>query len=298
MWSFEDYDNFMELRHVESFLVVAETLNFHRAAERLSISQPALSRQIQQLEESLNARLFTRDKKRVELTPSGTYLLRQGQELVAFADRLSSEVRQAWKAGEETLSLGYTEAVMASFLPGLLGKLRREQPTSNLRLASGHSDFLEREVADGRLDAALVSLPTTRPELDCVEVATEKMGVVLPKDHAQVKRKQISLKSLKEETFILFPYADNPQLYADILMACQQSGFIPRYIEESDSRILAVNMVVAGLGVALLSEKLSHYCTEGAVFRPLNQPRPEIHFYLIQPSGQRSPLMNQLQQWM
>lgn len=288
----------MELRQLKSFLTVAETLNFHRAAQRLSISQPALTRQIQQLEDSLNAQLFTRDKRRVELTPSGSYLQRRGTELIAFADRIKGEVRQAWKAGEETLSLGYTEAIMASFLPGVLGKLKQAHPSANLRLSSGHSDFLEREVATGRLDAALVSLPSDRPELDCTEVATERMGLVLPEDHPLARQKQVSLKSFREETFILFSYADNPRLYTDILLACQQSGFTPRHIEESDSRILAVNMVVAGLGVALLSEKLAHYCREGAVFRPLTQPRPHIHFYLIQPAGQRHPLMTQLQQWM
>ncbi len=287
----------MELRQVRSFLMVAETLNFHRAAERLSISQPALTRQIQQLEESLNSRLFTRDKKRVELTPAGIYLLRKGAELVAFADRLAGEVRQAWKVGEETVSLGYTEAVMASFLPSLLGKIRREHPAMNLRLSAGHSDFLEREVEAGRLDAALVSLPATRPELDCVEVATERIGVVLPENHPRAAQQQVSLKHLSAESFILFPYADNPRLYTDILLACQQSGFTPRHIEESDSRILAVNMVVAGLGVALLSEKLSHYCTEGAVFRPLRQPRPEIHFYLIQRAGQGNQLTEKLISW-
>jgi DNA-binding transcriptional LysR family regulator len=287
----------MELRQVRSFLAVAETLNFHRAAERLSISQPALSRQIQQLEEGLNAQLFTRSKKRVELTPSGKYLVRKGAELVAAADRLSGELRQEWKKGEETLSIGYTEAVMASFLPVLLGKLRREYPQVNLRLSSGHSDHLEREVAHGRLDVALVSLPATRPELECVAVATEKMGVVLPDDHPLAGKRQISLKRLQNEAFILFPYRDNPKLYADILFACQKSGFTPRHIEESDSRMLAVNMVVAGLGVAFLSEKLSHYCTDGSKFCSLSLPRPEIHFYLISPAENANPLCRHFKNW-
>lgn len=273
-------------------------MNLHRAAERLAISQPALTRQIQQLEESLNARLFTRYKKRVELTPSGVYLQRRGQELVDFADRLSGELRQAWRAGEATLSLGYTEAVMSSFLPELLGTFRRKFPSANLRLAAGHSDFLEREVAAGRLDAAFVSLPSTREGLECTEVSTEKMGVVLPQDHTLAGQKTVSLKRLKNETFILFPYADNPQLHTDIMLACQQSGFTPRHIVESDSRIMAVNMVVSGMGIALLSEKLAHYCTEGAVFRPLQQPRPEIHFYLIQSEGKNLPLLKQLCKWM
>ncbi|MEM1156820.1 MAG: LysR family transcriptional regulator [Verrucomicrobiota bacterium] len=288
----------MELRQLRSFLTVAGTLNYHRAAQQLAISQPALTRQIQQLEESLNTQLFTRDKRRVELTPSGSYLLRRGTELVAFADRITGEIRQAWKAGEETLSLGYTEAVMASFLPAMLSKLKQMNPAANLRLSSGHSDFLEGEVAGGRLDAALVSLQSDRPELACAEVATETMGVVLPEGHPLARQKQVSLKSIRDETLILFSYADNPRLYTDILLACQQSGFTPRHIEESDSRILAVNMVVAGLGVALLSEKLAHYCREGAIFRPLAQPRPQIHFYLIQTADQQHPLIRQLQQVM
>lgn len=271
----------MDLRQVRSYLVVAEELNFHRSARRLSLSQPALTRQIQQLEEFLGCLLLERDKRRVALTPAGRFFQRRGAELVRFADQVTGEVRQEWRRAGETLTLGYTEAVMAAFLPGLLRRFRKHHPGWNIRLTPGHSDFLEQEVRAGRLDAALVSQPGLRPGLTCVEIGHERMGAVLGTDHPLAGRRTIRLRQLATETFLLFPYRDNPRLYSDILAACRSAGFTPPHIEECDSRMVAVNLVTAGYGVALLSEKLAHYCGSGAVFKTLTAPYPVIHFYLI-----------------
>lgn len=281
----------MDLRQLRSFLVLGEELNFHRTARRLHLSQPALSRQISQLEEAMGCRLLDRDRKRVELTAAGTYLLTRGQELVESADRLTRELRQGWEPQGQTLSFGYTEAAMAGFLPDLLRKCRKRFPRLNLRLRSGHSDFLEREVASGLLDVAVISLPSIQPELTCREVAAEKLGVVLPDDHSLSKTKTIALAKLSEEPFILFPYKDNPQLFSDILRACREAGFTPREVEEVDSRMLAVNLVMAGQGITLLSEKLSPFCPDGVVFRPLKRPAPFIHYYMIRPKVNPHPLI-------
>ncbi|MEM6822545.1 MAG: LysR family transcriptional regulator [Verrucomicrobiota bacterium] len=284
----------MELRQLRSFLLVAEHLNFHRAAEALSLSQPALSRQIQQLEVEMECLLLNRTKKKVELTTAGKYLQRHGRKLLSASEQLVGEVKQAWKHGSETLSIGYTEAVMAGVLPHFLKDIRGTHPDVNLRLRPGHSEGLERELARGDLDAALVSLPAHSEDLAQTKISEEKIGVVLPEDHILSKQRSLTLQQLKDEAFILFPYRDNPRLYSDILQACQQAGFIPRRVEEADSRILAVNMAAAGMGIALLSEQLAHYCGAGTVFRSLQKPRPVIHFYLLSPQNDPHPLIKEI----
>jgi DNA-binding transcriptional LysR family regulator len=274
---------------------VADHLNFHRAAGTLNLTQPALSRQIKQLEEALGCVLFLRDTKRVTLTAAGNYFRRHAQTVLESMSRLMRETRDASAGQRGTLSLGYTEAVMASFLPGILRRFRAGHPDLGLSLQQGHSERLEREVALGRLDAALISLPSSTPGVRCTPVADEAIGAVLPDSHPLAhKKKRVSLADLAKETFILFPYRDNPRLYTDILAACNTSGFTPNKIEEADTRILAVNMVAAGLGVALLSEHLAHYCGQGTIFRRLQAPHPRIQFYLIEPDSSPAPAVQGL----
>lgn len=275
----------IELRHLRSFRAVADHLNFHRAAEALRMTQPALSRQIMQFEELLGRPLFLRDRKRVALSGAGKYLNGRAGELLEAFELLVRETREAADGKLGTLALGYTEAVMASFLPRILRELRGRQPGVAVSLRQGHSERLEREVALGRIDAALVSLPSESPGLACSLVEEELVGIVLPDNHPLAGKRTVELKSLSRETFVMFPHRDNPRFYADILAACREAGFAPRRVEEADSRILAVSMVAAGLGVAPLSEHLAHYCGQGAVFRHLSGPRPKISFYLIEPEG-------------
>jgi DNA-binding transcriptional LysR family regulator len=285
----------IEFRHLRSFQAVADHLNFHRAAAALHLTQPALSRQIKQLEEAVGCPLFLRDTKSVQLTAAGSYLQRHAAALLDSASRLLKETREAAEGKRGTLALGYTEAVMASFLPEVLRNLRTGQPGLALHLDQGHSERLEREVALGRLDAALVSLPPVAKGLHCTPIASEAIGAVLPDRHPHARSKRpLSLAALAEEPFILFPYRDNPRLYTDILAACSQSGFTPRNIVEADTRILAVNMVAAGLGIALLSEHLAHYCGKGTVFKSLKPPRPRIQFYLIEPESGSLPAVREL----
>ena len=141
------------------------------------------------------------------------------------------ETREASEGMRGTLSLGYTEAAMASFLPAMLRDLRDHLSGVMLQLRQEHSDTLVREVVRGRLDAAFISLPTEDLGLRCSLVAREQVGITLPDNHPLAGKKEISLAQLAREKFILFPYAANPKLYSDILDSCRQAGFVPEVVE-------------------------------------------------------------------
>ncbi|MDX6767624.1 MAG: LysR family transcriptional regulator [Candidatus Methylacidiphilales bacterium] len=281
----------MELRHLKSFQAVADHLNFHRAAAALNLTQPALSRQIVQLEADLGKAVFLRDRKRVELTAAGRQLYRRVGALLESFEDVVRETREAGEGKRGALALGYTEASMSGFLPALLRSLRDALPEVTLHLRQEHSEQLAKEVVLGRLDLAFISFPTSDPALNSTPVAVEEIGIVLPDNHRLAGRKHLALKDLREERFILFPYRANPTLYSELLGACRVAGFSPREIEEADTRILAVNMVAAGLGVSFLSQHLRHYCGEGTVFRPLLRPRPTMRFFLIEPNNRALPLL-------
>ncbi len=284
----------IELRLLKSFLAVADHLNFRRAAEELHLTQPALSRQIQQLEKSIGKPLFIRDKRSVELTHAGKFLYSRAGKLLEDVDVLAKETREAAEGERGSLSLGYTESAMASFLPSLLRDLRDKLPHITLQLKQEHSEQLSREVALHRLDVAIISLLGDTQGLRRTSIAHEDMGIVLPDNHPLATRKQIALSKLSREKFILFPYQDNPSLYSDIMSSCKVAGFAPQVVEEAQSRILAVNMVAAGLGVTFLSENLSYYCNKGAIFKPLKNPRPSMQYHLIEPEKDNNPCVKEL----
>lgn len=281
----------MELRHLKSFQAVADHLNFHRAAGELNLTQPALSRQIAQMEHELGRPLFIRDRKHVELTAAGKHLYRRVGAFLEGVEELMRETREVAEGRRGALAVGYTEASMSSFLPALLRALREALPEVSLHLRQEHSEQLAREVGLGRLDLAFISLPTPDTSLRSTLVAREEIGMVLPDNHRLAGRKQLALKDLKDERFILFPYRANPSLYTELLASCRRAGFAPREVEEADTRILAVNMVAAGLGVSFLSPHLAHYCGEGTVFRPLKRPAPVMQFYLVEPRERAHPVL-------
>ncbi|MDR2462927.1 MAG: LysR family transcriptional regulator [Verrucomicrobiales bacterium] len=278
----------VELRLLKSFQALADHLNFHRAAEELHLTQPALSRQIQQLEETIGKPLFRRDKRSVTLTHAGRFLRGRVSGLLTDVTVLVRETREAADGQRGTLALGYTESAMASFLPSLLRSLREKLPHVSVQLKQGHSEQLSREVTLRRLDAAIVSGAGGTP------IATEAMGVVLPDNHPLTVRKAISLSALADEKFILFPYQVNPSLHRNIISGCEQAGFFPNIIEEAESRILAVNMVAAGFGVTFLNENLAHYCGQGTAFRPLKVPKLFMQYCLVEPADGEHPCLDVL----
>jgi DNA-binding transcriptional LysR family regulator len=284
----------MELRHLKAFQAVAEHLNFRRAAVELNLTQPALSRQIAQLEADLGKALLVRDRKRVALTAAGAYLQRRAASVLDSVEALVRETREAGDGNRGVLTLGYTEAAMSSFLPGLLRRLRGARPELSLHLRQDHSEQLVRDLERGRLDAAFASQPAEHPGLKSMPVAREEIGLVLPEGHPLAARREVALKDLAGEGFILFPYTANPRLHADLVAACRAAGFTPRVVEEAGTLILAVNLVAAGLGVSFLGAHSAHVCGVGTVFRRLKAPRPMMRFHLIEPAAHPHPVLGEV----
>ncbi|GAB4242689.1 MAG: LysR family transcriptional regulator [Candidatus Methylacidiphilales bacterium] len=284
--------DWLDVRHLRAFRAVAARLNFRRAAEDLHVSQPALSRKIAQLEEGIGTRLLVRSGRRTELTVAGRFLEARAGALVRDLERLWRETREAGQGQRGSLALGCTETAMAGFLPPVLRRVRAGLPGVSLVLRLDHSDRLVRAVSDGGLDLAIVSLPATGEGLRSVRVAEEALGVVLPEEHPLAARASLGLQDLREESFILFPPQDNPQLHAEIVEKCRRAGFFPRRGEETASRTLAVSMVAAGFGVTLIGERSARLCGPGTCFRPLRGERPTMTFYLVEPDRGPDPFTN------
>ena len=154
----------MELRHLRSFLLVAETLNFSRAAERLHLSQPALSRQVQELELGLGTSLFSREKGRVTLTDAGRALVEHARELLARSDNAALHVQAVARGECATVEVGYAPSLAVQLLPLVLERLNQSHPSMNLRMHDMSSDEMVSGLKEGalpwRIRSARVSLPS------------------------------------------------------------------------------------------------------------------------------------------
>jgi len=264
----------MELRHLRYFVAVAEHLSFGRAAERLHISQPPLSRQIRGLEEALGAALFSRTRRSVRLTAAGAALLPEARRLLRDADALQAGARQIASGQVGTLALGFISVAAYNLLPELAPEFRRRHPGIRLALQEATSDVQLVALRQGELDVGLVLPPVDAPGLDYAPLLHDTLVAALPAGRGG--KGPIAAASLRDEPFILFPRKVGSSLYDQIVGACQRAGFSPRVEQEAIQMQTIVSLVAAGMGVALVPASLVNLRRTGVVYRPLTDRSPRI----------------------
>jgi DNA-binding transcriptional LysR family regulator len=265
----------MELRHLRYFVAVAEALSFGRAAARLHISQPPLSRQIRALEDELGARLFSRTRRSVRLTAAGAALLPEARRLLRDADALQAGARQLASGQVGTLALGFISVAAYNLLPELAPEFRRRHPGIRLALQEATSDVQLAALAQGELDVGLVLPPVDAPGLDYAPLLHDTLVAAVPAGRGGGKG-PIALASLRDEPFILFPRPVGTSLHDQIVGACQRAGFAPRVEQEAIQMQTIVSLVAAGMGVALVPGSLVNLRRTGVVYRPLTDTTPRI----------------------
>ncbi|HEY7945977.1 MAG TPA: LysR family transcriptional regulator [Casimicrobiaceae bacterium] len=283
-----------ELRRLRYFVAVAESLHFGRAAARLHMSQPPLSRQIQQLEREMGTALFRRSKRRVELTDAGAWLLGEARRLLAEAESLAAMTQRAASGETGRLTLGFISTVDYSILPGLLGAYRGAHPGVTLELRELTSDVQLRELHEGRIDAGMLLAPVDDAALALLPLLREPLVAAVPAADALARsRGPLSLGSLARRPFIIFPRSAAASLYDAIIEFCRQAGFAPRVAQEAIQMQTIVSLVSAGLGVALVPSSLRDMRRRGVVYRPLREDSPRLTVLLAWRAANRSVCLAQ-----
>ncbi len=270
-----EYQFPFELRHLVYFREVARTLHFRRAAESLAVAQPALSRQIAQLEEALGVELFVRSRRKVELSAAGRTLLDRVEPLLRGLAVVPDELRAMTEGQTGQVKVGFTGLAMATVLPGILREFHRRFPRIRLELNESPTSSQLVALAAGEIACGFFHPDATKPGLRTRELLREKNGVLLPADHALVKRPALRLKDLADTPWVLFPRAHNPGFYDRVLAAFARAGVTPRIAEEVWPRANAVGLVRAGLGATFMCPSEASPLPEGVAFRPLEGPAPE-----------------------
>jgi DNA-binding transcriptional LysR family regulator len=242
----------VELRQVRSFVVVAEEMNVGRAAARLHLTQPSLSRQIAALEHDLGVELFARVKRRFVLTAAGSVFLADARELLRRADDAVLNAQRTQRGELGTLRLRFVQSATFEALPRLLGAFREAYPEVVLDLEAMTTLHQIEALRDGRIDVGLLRLPTAEPGLNSRLVTEDPLVVALPAKHRLAKRRRISLAELAEDDFVLYSEASGPSVYGRIVGYCRDAGFVPRIVQEGVDVQTIVSLVAAGLGVSLL----------------------------------------------
>jgi DNA-binding transcriptional LysR family regulator len=264
----------MELRQLKYFVAVAEELNFRRAAEKLYIQQPPLSRQIRQLEIELGVELFQRNKRHVSLTEAGQALLDEARLTLAQAQRAVSAVQQAQKTSK--LTIGFSLCAFDQVLPELIQKFRQQYPETQVNLTEMSKPKQIQALLNNQIDLGFCYAPINQPELKTLTILSEPLAVVLPPEHPLAEQEQIEMRSLAAESFILCPKDIKPDVHAQILQLCAQAGFQPQVIREASPPEVQLRLVESGMGISLVAANSETRHNANVVYRSLVDPIPML----------------------
>lgn len=263
----------MDLRQLRYFNALAETLNFHRAAERLHISQPPLTVAIRKLEEDLGVALFERDPRGVRLTTAGLAAIAPAREALAAAEKVREAVRQGAAGLRGRLSVGFIGSAIGELLPRIVSPFRKAYPEVELALEELNSVEIVRGIAARRLDIGLVRLPVMDSAPVAIDVIeTDELVAVLPASDVLARRKTLDLGALADRSFII--YSPVSVLHATIRLACHRAGFTPRVAQEAVQVQTILSLVEAGLGVALIPGRSARFAAKGVRIVTLAEPVP------------------------
>lgn len=283
----------MELRHLRYFIAVAEELHFGRAAERLGISQPPLSQQIQALEEEIGARLFERTNRRVELTDAGRLFLDESRQVLAQVDKAVLLARRAHLGELGELKIGFTSsAPFTSTIPSSIHAFRKAYPDVHLDL----QEMSSRQVLKALLEESLqvgVIRPLALPDaVHWVELFREPLVAVLRADYplAAGSEDGLAIAALAEEPFVFFPRSYGTGLYDQVIALTRQAGFSPRIAQEASEAMTIIGLVSAGLGVSILPASFRRTRVDGVVYRTLSDPEATTAVWLVRRQNEGSPL--------
>ncbi|MDT8901558.1 LysR family transcriptional regulator [Anaeroselena agilis] len=242
----------MDLKKLRYFLVLAEELHFARAAERLFIAQPPLSRQIRRLEEELGAELFARTKRTVKLTPAGEFLRRETALLFEQIAALEERVKLVGQGTLGQVRIGYVGAVMHSLLPSLLTELGREYPQISTMLEEMPNQAQVEALRAGRIDLGLVRSPVADERLVSFPVLSETFSLVISADHPLAAKSELALRDLADEPFICFSRECAPAMVDTIFAICRAAGFAPRKAHETSQINTILRLVESKLGYSVV----------------------------------------------
>ena len=262
----------MELRHLRYFVAIGEEQHYGRAARSLRVAQPALSRQIQDLEAELGFKLFERLPRGVKLSAAGKQFLHDARRILQEVSEAAGRAGRVARGLSGTLRVGFAEnASWRGVVPDSFRRFREQQPDAELQLQPAASLEQLEAIRSGRLDAGFVNfMPKSDRELDQLPVAIQHVELAAPKRHALTKLKKLRLRDLTDVPFVWFPRWANPAFYDCLMHQCYRGGLkSPRIVQEGLNEATILSLVSSGLGVGWVVGSARWRSPESVVILPV-----------------------------
>jgi DNA-binding transcriptional LysR family regulator len=285
----------MELRHLRYFVAVAEELNIGRAAERLHMSQPPLTRQISHLEREVGASLLIRSNRGVELTNAGKVLLDDARRMLHLAEQAGDRALRAGAGTVGRLDLAIFGTGIFGAIPMLLRAYRAETPDVKIVLHNMTKDEQLDALAHGTIDLAFNRVVQHLPGITDEALLAERLYVAVPEDHPLAARTAIRLGELEGEPLVLFPSGSRPSFIDVALAMCRDAGFEPTVVAEVADVVHGIALVASGGAFAMVPESGRNLRVPGVVYRALTDSSVlHIDLCCIYRTDDPSPVLRRL----
>ncbi|MGY2084147.1 LysR substrate-binding domain-containing protein [Blastococcus sp. SYSU DS0539] len=286
----------MDLHQLEAFLAVAEELHFGRAAERLHMAQPPLSRTIKQLERDLGAVLFERTTRSVRLTSAGAALVGPAQEVLEGCRLARAAVQGAGKGETGRVRIGFAGPSSYLLVGQLARQVRQRQPGIELSLQSvTYAYEALRLVVEGAMDLAIVRFPAAPPGITSRIVSEEHYVLVVPEGHRLAGRSEVSMADCREEAFIALPADPGSSVRDAFVRACHEVGFAPNIVQVAPDSWTVMALVAAGVGVTWsIDTAVANMRTDGIAVVPLVEGREPSYARLAWRAADDNPALREV----
>ena len=282
----------MELRHLRYFVAAAETLNFTQAAKNMHVSQPPLSRQIQDLEREIGAALFERGRNRLKLTAAGEYFLPEAKRILSQAHHAARLAKAAADGKAGRLTIAFLSPLGGLFLPGVIRSFRQRLPLAEVDLLEMVPRMQLEALLDNQIDLAFVPKAEVAlgSELALEPIMAVELRLAIAPDHPFAKLRRVPIARLKGERFIVFKKSAAPAIHELLLGICRSAGFEPDVVRQSDRAQSIIDLVAAGIGVSIVPELFGRYQSD-LVLRPLIPKLPRIPLCMVWRKNDHSALL-------
>ena len=253
-----------DLKHLSTFVAVAEELNFHRAAERLTMAQPAVSRIVLELEERLGVRLLERTTRRVRLTESGRYLLEEAQTILGRVETAENTVRLLASGTKAILRIGYTTITGHSLVPDIAREFRRSNPDVKLELTYMTSPVQRDRILQDEIDLGFIEGHFQSSEIESRPVARHRLMALMPPEHPLATKTSITIEDLAREKLVMGTDFEWPTFRRIVIQMFQEAGHVMSVAQEASSLTGILGLVTAGVGMTVFCG-VPRFCGRGAI---------------------------------
>jgi DNA-binding transcriptional LysR family regulator len=271
----------MDPKLLRGFLVLAEELHIGNAAARLHLTQPPLSKQIRQLEELLQVRLFERNRRGVRLTAAGAALVTEAQRLIAQSNLAVESVRQVARGDSGHVRIAFNASVLFMDVEHIVTRVENALPG----LRSTWEEMGSSEQTDAprqdRIDMGFAQAPQTLQGLESRVVAKVPMAIALPARHPLAKRRSVPLGALRDEDFVLVPREIGPGFFDLVIAACVSAGFSPRLRHQARHLLTTLSLVATSGAVSLVPETLARASLPGVALRRIAGGKVEASYSVM-----------------